>query len=56
MGAETVLIEQGKMGGDCLNTGCVPSGILGAAAKATATGNLQMGIHARGDKNRFRRC
>ena len=25
MGAETVLIERGKMGGDCLNTGCVPS-------------------------------
>ena len=22
---EVVLIEQGKMGGDCLNTGCVPS-------------------------------
>ncbi|MBL4863659.1 MAG: FAD-dependent oxidoreductase, partial [Rhodobiaceae bacterium] len=25
MGARTVLIEKGKMGGDCLNYGCVPS-------------------------------
>ena len=24
MGAETVLIERDKMGGDCLNIGCVP--------------------------------
>jgi pyruvate/2-oxoglutarate dehydrogenase complex dihydrolipoamide dehydrogenase (E3) component len=29
----TVLIERGKMGGDCLNTGCVPSKALLAAAK-----------------------
>ena len=28
-----VLIEKGKMGGDCLNTGCVPSKALIAAAK-----------------------
>jgi len=34
MGAETVLIEKGKMGGDCLNTGCVPSKSLLVAAKA----------------------
>ena len=33
MGAKTVLIEAGKMGGDCLNTGCVPSKSLLAAAK-----------------------
>ncbi len=25
MGAKVVLIEKGKMGGDCLNYGCVPS-------------------------------
>ena len=25
MGADTVLIEGGKMGGDCLNYGCIPS-------------------------------
>ncbi len=34
LGASTVLIEGHKMGGDCLNTGCVPSKALLAAAKA----------------------
>lgn len=33
MGARTVLIEGHRMGGDCLNTGCVPSKSLLAAAK-----------------------
>ena len=33
MGAKTVLIERHKMGGDCLNYGCVPSKALIAAAK-----------------------
>ena len=28
MGAKVVLIEAGEMGGDCLNTGCVPSKAL----------------------------
>ena len=37
LGAKTVLIEAGKMGGDCLNTGCVPSKSLLAAAKAAET-------------------
>ncbi|MBK8174771.1 MAG: FAD-dependent oxidoreductase [Rhodospirillales bacterium] len=37
MGARTVLIEADRMGGDCLNTGCVPSKSLIAAAKAAAT-------------------
>ena len=34
MGARVVLIEGSEMGGDCLNTGCVPSKALLAAAKA----------------------
>ena len=34
MGAKTVLIEKGKMGGDCLNYGCVPSKALLAAGHA----------------------
>jgi pyruvate/2-oxoglutarate dehydrogenase complex dihydrolipoamide dehydrogenase (E3) component len=34
MGARVVLIERGKMGGDCLNYGCVPSKALIAAAHA----------------------
>ncbi len=33
MGASVVLLEGGKMGGDCLNYGCVPSKALLAAAK-----------------------
>lgn len=33
LGVKTVLIEQGEMGGDCLNYGCVPSKSLLAAAK-----------------------
>jgi pyruvate/2-oxoglutarate dehydrogenase complex dihydrolipoamide dehydrogenase (E3) component len=33
MGASVVLIEHDKMGGDCLNTGCVPSKALLAASK-----------------------
>ena len=32
MGASVVLIEKAEMGGDCLNTGCVPSKALIAAA------------------------
>ncbi len=40
MGAEVVLIEKDKMGGDCLNTGCVPSkALLGAAKHAQAFRN-----------------
>ena len=32
-GVSVVLIEKGKMGGDCLNTGCVPSKSLIAAGR-----------------------
>jgi pyruvate/2-oxoglutarate dehydrogenase complex dihydrolipoamide dehydrogenase (E3) component len=41
LGADTVLIEAGRMGGDCLNVGCVPSKSLlaaGHAAHAAANG------------------
>lgn len=34
LGLKTVLIERGEMGGECLNTGCVPSKALLAAGKA----------------------
>ena len=37
MGARVVLIEADKMGGDCLNTGCVPSKSLLASAKIAKT-------------------
>ena len=33
MGAGVVLVEKGRMGGDCLNTGCVPSKALIKAAR-----------------------
>lgn len=46
-GVPTVLIEKGKMGGDCLNYGCVPSKALLAAAKhaAAAPRALPFGIN-----------
>ena len=34
LGLKTVLFEKAEMGGDCLNTGCVPSKALLQAAKA----------------------
>ena len=37
MGARVVLIEKGRMGGDCLNYGCVPSKSLIAAGRAAET-------------------
>ena len=37
MGADVALIESGKMGGDCLNHGCVPSKALIAAAHTAHT-------------------
>jgi len=48
MGAEVTLIEKAAMGGDCLNTGCIPSKALLAAAKTayTANGQPAMGITA----------
>ena len=37
LGMDVALIEKSKMGGDCLNTGCVPSKSLLAAAKTAQT-------------------
>lgn len=42
LGLDTILLEKDKMGGDCLNTGCVPSKALLAAAK-------RAGIHRKSD-------
>lgn len=48
LGQSTVLIEKHKMGGDCLNSGCVPSKALLASAKAahTARTGAKYGVHA----------
>ena len=48
LGASTVLIERGKMGGDCLNYGCVPSKALLAAGHAAEAirGAARFGVTA----------
>jgi pyruvate/2-oxoglutarate dehydrogenase complex dihydrolipoamide dehydrogenase (E3) component len=48
-GVSVVLIEKGKMGGDCLNYGCVPSKALIAAAKRaeSARRSTLFGVTAR---------
>ena len=49
LGVSVVLIEKHKMGGDCLNSGCVPSKALIAAAKSAqqARASAAFGIEAR---------
>lgn len=43
IGAKVTLIEAGKMGGDCLNTGCVPSKAL--IRSATIAHHIRNGAH-----------
>lgn len=47
LGARVVLIERDRMGGDCLNTGCVPSKSLLAAAHAAESARQAslFGVH-----------
>ena len=47
LGARTALIERAQMGGECLNTGCVPSKALLAAAKAahSARASRRFGVN-----------
>lgn len=47
MGADVILLEGNKMGGDCLNYGCVPSKSIIAAAKLASIHRTssQFGIH-----------
>ena len=53
MGARVVLIEGGEMGGDCLNTGCVPSKALIAAAKAAQAQRSGVSRACRGANRRW---
>ena len=48
LGARVVPIERGRMGGECLNSGCVPSKALLAAAHAahSARTAARFGVHA----------
>lgn len=47
MGASVALFERGRMGGDCLNYGCVPSKALLAAGRAAAQYGMTsaFGVH-----------
>lgn len=56
-GASVVLVEEGEMGGDCLNTGCVPSKSLIAAAHfaAMARAAPHFGVQLGGPKIDFAR-
>ncbi len=47
MGASVVLVERGRMGGDCLNYGCVPSKSLLAASRLAMAWrrSAELGIH-----------
>ena len=49
LGLRVVLFEKGEMGGDCLNTGCVPSKALIASAHAAhdARTAARLGVNAR---------
>ncbi len=57
MGAPTVLIERGKMGGDCLNYGCVPSkSLLAAGHHAAAAGEApEFGVDMAAPEVAFKR-
>ena len=52
-GVEVVLIEKGKMGGDCLNYGCVPSKAMLAAGKHAQMirDAVKFGVNAGSDIN-----
>jgi pyruvate/2-oxoglutarate dehydrogenase complex dihydrolipoamide dehydrogenase (E3) component len=58
MGARIVLVEQGAMGGDSLNTGCVPSKSLIAAAHAASAvrTSARFGVNGHEPQSTFSRC
>ncbi len=57
LGAKVALVEKGKLGGDCLNYGCVPSkGIIRSARLAESARNMgKFGIEVDNVRVNFRR-
>ena len=55
--ARVALIEKNAMGGDCLNTGCIPSKALLRTARlmAEARDSQRYGVRRINDRNRFQR-
>ncbi len=46
-GAKTLLVQEGRLGGDCTFTGCVPSkSLLAAAARAESFADAMRAVHA----------
>ncbi|MEJ7685955.1 MAG: FAD-dependent oxidoreductase [Variovorax sp.] len=58
LGVKVLLVERGKMGGECLNMGCVPSKALLAAAKVAHAmrSATPFGITASSRRSTSRRC
>ena len=54
LGLRVALIERDRMGGECLNTGCVPSkALLAASRRAAAMRGTRLGITGRGPEVDF---
>src|SRR5882724_8802706 len=53
LGVSVVLVEKGRMGGDCLNTGCVPSKAMIAAARRAEAVRTAPGFGIAADDRRI---
>ena len=55
LGARVALVERGRLGGDCLNTGCVPSKAILRTARAIGEVRRAdaLGVRGKRCRNRF---